>query len=272
MIRHTLRQYGAVFRQKFINMLQFRFAFWGHVSTNIFWAIVRAVIIFVYYTYGVGEAGISMDQAVTMVWLGQIVMNITPGSGMDFQVYEAIRSGAVGYELLRPVDTYAMWFVRSMASKLAPMLTRAPILLLAGFLIPGGYGMDAPASAMHLAGFVLALACALLLAASMECFAYMMQMDVRVGDGISRGFMIVAQLLSGLMLPLQLWPEWMQGFLRFQPFAGVMDLPLRLYTGTANLSGLSLILLVQLLWCAAFTIAGRLWMGRNLRKLVIQGG
>jgi ABC-2 type transport system permease protein len=97
-------------------------------------------------------------------------------------------------------------------------------------------------------------------------------MDTRLGDGVARLFMAIAQVFAGIILPLQLWPDWAQGFLRLQPFAGALDLPLRFYIGSAHISELGRVLLSQLLWTAGMIALGRAWINRNLRKLVIQGG
>ena len=97
-------------------------------------------------------------------------------------------------------------------------------------------------------------------------------MDVNVGDAPARVLMIVSQILAGSLLPLQLWPDGMQAFLRLQPFAAMMDLPLRFFAGSASLSELPRVLLSQAVWGALIWRLGRMWIGRNLRRLILQGG
>ena len=64
----------------------------------------------------------------------------------------------------------------------------------------------------------------------------------------------------------------MQTFLRWQPFAAMMDLPLRFFAGSAALSELPGVLLGQLIWGVIIWRLGRAWIGLNLRRLVAQGG
>ena len=56
----------------------------GQLSTNIFCGFVHTVIIAVFYRYGEQTAGassgMSMAQAVSYVWLGQIVLYLLPRS------------------------------------------------------------------------------------------------------------------------------------------------------------------------------------------------
>lgn len=63
-------------------------------------------------------------------------------------------------------------------------------------------------------------------------------MDVCMGEGLANAAFVVMQILAGGYLPLQLWPEWMQKFLYYQPFATLMDVPMRFYVGVAQLSQL----------------------------------
>lgn len=48
------RPYAAIFRQRLLCDMQYRVSFWARIPTNIFWGIVRALIIYVYYTVSSG--------------------------------------------------------------------------------------------------------------------------------------------------------------------------------------------------------------------------
>jgi ABC-2 type transport system permease protein len=230
------------------------------------------VILVTYYTHGAGDARIGLSQAVSMTWLGQIAMNLLPGFGMDFAVYNKVRSGDVGCELLKPLDIYEHWYASAMAVKLTPFLSAVIPVSASALLMPGDLKLIAPVSPMHLTACLISLMSGLILSCALICLSYAMCMDARAGDGIARLFMAIAQVFAGMILPLQLWPDWAQGFLRRQPFAGTLDLPLRFYIGSAHISELGGVLMSQLLWAAGMIALGRVWISRNLRKLVIQGG
>ncbi len=51
-------------------------------------------------------------------------------------------------------------------------------------------------------------------------------------------------LLSGMVDPLPLFPEWAQVALRSLPFAGLVDLPFRIYTGHIAIGGLGPVFLI----------------------------
>jgi len=60
--------------------------------------------------------------------------------------------------------------------------------------------------------------------------------------------------------------------LQFLPFRGLADAPFRLYSGHLAPAALAGVLGHQLAWLAVLVLAGRLLLGRGLRRLVVQGG
>ena len=109
------------------------------------------------------------------------------------------------------------------------------------------------------------------------CVAFVMLiMAVRVGLTWGEGpvwiFIIIGGLLSGNYLPLPLWPDFMQRALMLQPFAGLMDIPFRLYIG-AILPGDAIGAIgLQLLWAAAIVVLGKALLNRRISHLIVQGG
>ena len=269
----TLRPYFSILRKNLTGRLQYRAATWSQLLTNAFWGCARSAIIVTFYRYGSGTSALTMQQAVTLVWLQQIAMNLLPGmGGMDQAVWTKIVRGDVGYELLRPMDVYSHWYASAAAGKLAPFLLAVVPMTMAGQLVPGEIGMGAPASLWHLLACLLTLLSGLAVSCAVILIAYAMMMKVNAGTGPANIFMYTTQILAGSVLPLQLWPESVQTLMKYQPFAGMMDLPLRFFVGSEPLSALPGVLMMQLFWAAALILTGRLWIRRNLTRLTIQGG
>jgi ABC-2 type transport system permease protein len=57
-----------------------------------------------------------------------------------------------------------------------------------------------------------------------------------------------------------------------QPFAGLLDIPLRLYFGALEGMAALGMLGMQLFWLLTLVAFGRWWLGRVLRSLEMQGG
>lgn len=264
--------YFALFRQHLLGALEFRIGFWSKIIANIFWAYVRSAIIVAFYRYGTGDASLSITQAVAMIWMQQIALNLLPGFGMDFTVWRKITSGNVGYDLLRPLDLYGHWYANAVAIKVAPFVLALVPVALVGLITPGDLGLRLSVSPVSFLAGVLTLTTGLLFSCAVICLCYAACMDTRLGNAPANVMMTISQILAGSLLPLQLWPDFLQPFLTYQPFAVMMDMPLRFFVGSASLSELPRVLGLQLIWGTAIVVAGRKWIGRNLRKLVMQGG
>src|SRR4029453_9180346 len=73
---------------------------------------------------------------VSYVWLGQALLAMLPWNA-DADVRAMVRTGAVAYELCRPIDLYGLWFARALASRTAPTVLRAgPMGLVAAVGLP----------------------------------------------------------------------------------------------------------------------------------------
>ena len=79
-------------------------------------------------------------------------------------------------------------------------------------------------------------------------------------------------VFSGSLLPLDFFPDALRPFLHVQPFAGLVDIPFRIYFadlgGSAALQGLAL----QAGWTLVLIGLGRVAMERMMRRLEMQGG
>ena len=65
---------------------------------------------------------------------------------------------------------------------------------------------------------------------------------------------------------------WAQQALQLMPFAGLADLPFRLYSGHIPADQVWSVLAHQLTWTALLVGAGRWLLARGTRRLVVQGG
>lgn len=71
---------------------------------------------------------------------------------------------------------------------------------------------------------------------------------------------------------MQLWPDALQKVLLYQPFAGYLDIPVRLYVGSMDARQGMLAILLQFAWVLVFVVIGKALMERKLKTLIIQGG
>jgi len=210
----------------------------------------------------------SYQQTVSYLWMIQALLLLMPWR-IDPEIESMIRDGRVAYELVRPSDLYWFWYARSLASRVAPMVLRAPPLFILAFLF---FGLQPPSSLGAAAAFLASLGVAILLSSAINCLMTISLMWTITGEGIARLISSLATILSGSIIPLPLLPGWSQTLLALLPFAGLMDLPFRLYVGHIAPARLPIILARQALWTLAVILLGRYLLKRGLSRLVVQGG
>jgi ABC-2 type transport system permease protein len=195
----------------------------------------------------------------------------------DPDVSEMVVSGAVAYERLRPLDTYFYWYARALAWTLARVLPRAvPMFILAGPVLSlaglGAWGLGPPAGVAASILFAASIGLTFLLSATMTLLINVVVVASMTSRGANSLAPAIVNLFSGLVVPLPLFPAWAHLFLFLQPFAGLSDIPFRIYVG--QLSGLGALagIAVQAFWVLALVLLGRRALNQAMDRLRVQGG
>ncbi len=272
----TVKPYLSIFRMKAAEGLQYRVAALAGASISIFWAAIEIITYSIFYHYADKSssgmiANLSLQQIITYVWLAQVFFLMQP-MNVDSEILQKIISGDVGIELCRPLNLYYYWFAKIAAGRFIPLLWRGSFVLMAGLLAPAEYKMIPPSSLLGFLCALLSLASAFLLCSAFGTLVSTIRLNITWGDGPTYIIMLVASVLSGTYIPLQLWPDFMQNLLLIQPFAGYLDIPLRLYLGTLAPENALWAVSLQLLWTLGFILVGKRILSAQLKKIVVQGG
>jgi ABC-2 type transport system permease protein len=272
----TLRPYLAVFAGRLQLTLQYRAAALAGFATQLWFGVIRVLIFVAFYAGGASHAPMSLGNAITYTWLGQAFLAFLPWSA-DPEITEMVRSGAVAYERLRPVDTYAWWYARALAWSVARVLPRAAMMVaFAGVAMPlvglGRWGLAPPSSLAAASLFAASLLGVVALSAAITQLINVMLVATMSDRGANALAGAVVNMFSGMVIPLAFFPDALRPWLRAQPFAGLVDIPFSIYFG--GLAGWSAIgaIALQLGWAAALIVLGRAWLGRSMRRLQVQGG
>jgi ABC-2 type transport system permease protein len=270
------RPYRAILSARFRTMLQYRGAALGGVGTQAFFGLVRIMILEGFYRSSAVTPSLGFSAAVGYIWLGQAAFTMQPYN-LDREVRAMVSNGTVAYELVRPLHLLGFWYCRAVAWRTAPMVLRlVPMVLFAALVLPlvglDSWALRPPASLAAGAAWLLAMVGALAVSAAITTLMSISLLWTISGEGIAVLVSSVVALLSGMTIPLPLFPEWAQTVLRALPFAALMDLPARLYTGHIPAGQAGWVLLSQLVWTGLLLALGSWLVGRATRRLVVQGG
>lgn len=266
----------SIFRIKTSEGFQYRVAGLAGASTSIFWVLIEVTVYSVFYTYANNKAagtiaGLTLKQIISYSWLTQIFFLMQPMS-IDSEILGKITSGDVGIELCRPIDLYFHWFSKIAASRLTPIFWRGSVTLIFGLLMPPSYRLSPPASLLGLICMLISFISAFLLCTAYGMLICAVRLNITWGEGPTYILMLIGGVLSGGYLPLQLWPKFMQTFLLIQPFAGYLDIPIRLYIGTLPPEDALFAISLQIIWITIFIVMGKLLLSKRLKNIIVQGG
>jgi ABC-2 type transport system permease protein len=272
-----MQAYTALFVARFALLLQYRAAALAGIATQFFWGCLKVMVLAAFFRHAPSAQPMTLSESIGYIWLGQaFLMALVPWSG-DREIQEVIRSGAVGYDLLRPTDLYTFWLMRALAMRTAPLILRTlPQLLITMGLLPlvglADWSLVPPASVAAVVAFSLSLVAAILLSMTLTMLLTVSMLWTLSGEGLNTIFPTVLIIFSGMIVPLPLFPDWLQPILQALPFSGLIDRPFRLFTGNLPPEALWSGLLHQGFWIVVMALLGRSLVHHGAKKLVIQGG
>ena len=279
LLYEAVRPYRAAFASRLMQMLQYRSAALAGFATQCWWGGIKVMVLAAFFGASQGASGttpMTLEDAITYTWVAQALLALLPWVG-DPEIAQAVRSGAVAYDRLRPLDAYTLWFVRGAGWTLARALPRAALMFTAAALVLplaglARWGWQPPAGVAAGLLFTLSIGFALLLSTAMLMLINIAVLATLNDRGVNMLTSPLVIVFSGNLLPLALFPDALQTALRWQPFAGLLDIPLRLYFG--HLQGAEALgaLGLQCFWIVLLVALGRGFMARTWRSLEVQGG
>lgn len=267
-----MRAYLAYFRLNLATGLQYRIAAYAGIGTQFFWGFVYLMIFEAFYASGTSQPDFSFQQMVNYLWLQQAFLALILTWYRDNELFGLITSGNLAYELCRPINLYGFWYAKLLAKRLASAALRfAPILIVAA-LLPQPYRLGAPSSWSALLLFICSMLMGVLVMISLTMFVYLMTMKTLSGTGCLLIFAIVAEFLSGGVIPIPLMPSGVRAVVESLPFRYTADFPFRVYSGHIGTVEALWGIGAQGLWLAVLVGIGAVWMHHRLKCVCVQGG
>ena len=263
-----MRAYLSIFRMRRRMETQYRGAVLGGLICQVFFGIILVAI---YRALYAGKPQpIPLNHVTTYVWLQQAFFRMLLGTDPELQ--DKIRTGAIAYDLCRPLYLYGYYYARILAQKLTGSLLRALPMLALAALLPEGWGLCLPASLPAFLLAVFALVLGLFCVSALENITMAFTMRTLDPRGMQGMLNLLMMTFSGNILPLTLFPDSWQRVITLLPYAQLLDTPIRLYTGEYALSQAPEALLIQTGWALLLILTGCVFWRTNQRKLIIQGG
>jgi ABC-2 type transport system permease protein len=187
----------------------------------------------------------------------------------EARMFNVIRTGEVAVDLMRPADFLTAQFAQACGDAVVEGLFGFVSTLLLGLLVFDAAPPASPAAAALFAlsvglGFVVKFLISYL--TGLLCF----WTTSFVGLLWARG--AVTNVLSGALIPLAFFPDWLRTAAQIAPFQAIVATPITIYLGDLAGAAAWLALGIQAAWAAALWVVARLAWGPASRALTVQGG
>jgi ABC-2 type transport system permease protein len=134
------------------------------------------------------------------------------------------------------------------------------------------YPVEAPASWASLFGFLAAMIFAFCIFAAINFITGTFAVYLQSILGLIRAKYFLVEILSGLIIPINFFPETLARISAWLPFQHISYTPLMIYMGKLHGHELRMTLLIELVWSVVLLWAGHLMWRKATRRLTVQGG
>jgi len=268
----NFKPYRALFRIRFTNSLQYRAAALAGLSTQFAWGLMYVLAFAAFYRANPQNFPMEFSHTVTYIWLQQAFVALFFLWFYDYSIFESIETGAISYELVRPMDLYSRWFSTTAANRISRTVLRAFPLIAVALILPHPYRLIIPTEAARLGLFAVSMVLALGVVLAFSMLVYISAFFTINSMGVRMIAAVATDFLSGAYIPLPFFPNAVRVIVELLPFGSMQNMPLLIFSG--HLSGAEALrgIGLQMFWLLILIVAGRLWMRQALKKVVVQGG
>jgi viologen exporter family transport system permease protein len=263
--------YAAVAARSFRRFSTYRAATLAGIFTNSVFGIIYSYAYIELWTAAPDAGGYDVQDAVTYVWIGQsLLMTVAMWSGgTTDDLTERIRTGDVAIDLYRPVPLLWWYYAADLGRATYHFLSRGLAPSLVGLVL---FGISPPASPIAAVAFLVSVALAVTVSFAIRFLVATTSFWVLDSSGIKLISGVCAMFLSGLTLPLNLFPGWFGTLVNALPWASFVQVPIDVYLGQHTGTDLLAALAFQVMWAVVLLAAGTVVLARATRKVVVQGG
>jgi ABC-2 type transport system permease protein len=266
-----MRLYAAVGWRSFRRYSTYRAATMAGVFTNTVFGFIMAYTYIALWNARPDLGGYDVNGAVTYVWLGQslaLPMALF-GGGFQEEFGERLRSGDVAIDLYRPIDVQAWWLASDTGRAAFALLARGIPPTLFGALV---FPLALPISPLTWLAFLVAVALGLTVSFALRYLIVLCGFWLLDLRGVQSLTTILAMFMSGMVLPLTVFPDGLSAVAQALPWSCVLQIPVDVLLGKHQGADLLQAFGFQAAWAVGLLLAGRLLTALATTKVVVQGG
>lgn len=261
--------YWTFTKKAFLRSAVYRFEVWSRTGSNLIFLLMWGSIWTALYAGREEAQGVTFTAMLTYIVVSQFLDGVNEAGTPLWEIQEKVRTGDISLELMRPFDVPLRYLFADFGSVAFYMMTALlPIYLIIFFFLD----LALPADGLTWVVFLISAFIGFLIRYCIEMTFGLLTFFLVETGGIEDIFYFSMSLLSGSVIPLWFFPEWLVTIAIYLPFQSIFFLPISIFigeiTGMEILSSIGL----QVFWLVICYAILRVVWNRASRKVVVQGG
>ena len=188
---------------------------------------------------------------------------------VENKMQRKIRDGSVAQDYIKPINLFGMFLAEDLGEIAANIIQRfIPIIIFASIFIV----FPVPASGLHFLLFALSTVFSFFILWFIAAiFGLLNFWLIDIGPiGGAKNHIIL--FLSGSIVPIWFYPDFIQRILAFTPFVYTYQTPIGIFIGRTSLEDALIEIAIQIFWCLSFFGLFSFAKSKALKNIMVQGG
>ena len=242
---------------------------WNQVFYGLIIGIVLFVFVHIWQAIYAGKPTIEGFSIAQMIWylaLAEVIVFSAGGGGIE-RIGDDVKSGVIASSLTKPLNFVGKEFAVLLANFFYTLLVSGFIAFAVAYLLVGPIPFHLANIPLVLAMLVGSAILNFTLVIFLGLFAFWFE-DVSSIYFIYQKFLFI---LGGMFVPLDVYPVWIQGIVKYLPFSFIMYMPSKLFVHfdwDVFLTGI----IGQVGWILVGAVLLKVIYDKGIKRVNINGG
>ncbi len=213
--------------------------------------------------------GFTLNEMVVYVlisFITQIIVNADIG----YLISREVKDGSIAINLIRPINYQKRMFFESLGNLMYNFIVVFIIGFTAVTILQVSY--NGKISLGNIVLYLISIFTGFIINFYYSYVFGLLSFKITNMWGLTQVMNAISQLLSGALIPIVFFPNWMQGFFNFLPFSSMIYTPSMIYLGKLTNIEVVKAIFIQFLWVIILMIIGKYMWKALIKELTILGG
>lgn len=263
-----MSKYIFVVKTQIIKSLTYRFNVYGNIIMQTIIMITASFFWKALYKTSLEISGTDVESMLIYTVLSSM-LSVVLFTNVERRIEDSVKKGTVAADLMKPINIFGVYFAEDVGSIVALIFQNLiPIFVIATIVIKLPVISDVSYIPIFIVSVIMSIFINWFIAALFGMWSFT-ALDI---DALIQVKKHLVRLLSGSIIPLWFFPDWLRNILEALPFAYIYQLPLSIYIGKGSLASFIEQMKIQFVWLLILAAAFYLLQKSIVKKVMVQGG